>query len=71
MQDHYNDVWSPRDVPSEDKTKWRFKPLFIEIEGEHVHCRSGYHYVKGYPTKNGYVKGHCAKKPRKGFPLFW
>jgi hypothetical protein len=64
MQDHYNDDGIPRDVPSEDKTKWRLKPPFVDIGGEHVNCPHGYHYVKGYPTKYGYVKGYCAKNPK-------
>jgi len=54
-------------IPEEDKTKWAFMPPFLKVEGEHVHCPKGYHYRKGYPTKNRYVYGLCVKNPKKKF----
>jgi|ACXJ01.1.fsa_nt_gi hypothetical protein len=64
MIDKYNGI------PPEDKTKIRVKTHIVDIDLEKPHCPPGMHYVKGYPTKNGYKRGYCAKNPRKRFGLF-
>ncbi len=59
------DYWE--EIPDEDKTKWKVKPMppFVEVKGEHVHCPKGYHYKKGYPTKYAYIRGFCVKNSKK------
>ena len=65
-----NDVMDHERIMKEDKNSWTIKMPFFDYGGERINCPTGMHYVKGYPSKTGYVKGSCCKNPKKRFILF-
>jgi hypothetical protein len=55
----------PSSIPEDSPFAKYYEGGWIPIPSRKKHhCSEGYHWVKRYKTKNGFIiKGHCAKDP--------